>query len=123
MSSRIDLELLHVVRPAVAEELHEALDQLLGRARARGDADDAHALEPLLLDLRLVVDQMRGGAVLTGDLDETVRVGGVAAADHQHQVALLGELLDRRLAVGGRVTDVVGAWPDDRGELLTQRAG
>ena len=43
------LELGDVVGAALAEELHQPLHQLLGRAGARGDADDALALEPLLL--------------------------------------------------------------------------
>ncbi len=118
MSYLDHLKLLHVLGATLAEEVHEPHDEIFRSAGAGGDADDARALEPLLLDLRLVVDQVRGGTALAGDLDETVRVGGVAAADHQHEVALLRELLDRGLAVGGGVTDVVGARAHDRGELL-----
>ena len=47
------------LRPARAEEVDEPLNELLRRARARGDADDARVLEPLLAHLRLVVDQVR----------------------------------------------------------------
>src|SRR3989440_1585541 len=54
--------------------------------------------------------------VCSSDLDEPVRIGGVARADDQHQIALLGHLLDGRLAVGGGVADVVGAGSDDVGE-------
>ena len=85
-----------------------SVDQLLGGAGAGGDADRLDALEPLLVDLGGVVDQVRGGAVLARDLDQAVGVRGVGRADHQHQLALAGELLDRDLAVGRRVTDVVG---------------
>ncbi len=60
------------------------------------------------------------GAVLAGDLDQAVGVRGVGRADHQHQVAFPGELLDRDLAVGGRVTDVVALRADDRGEAGAQ---
>ena len=93
---------------ALAEEVDEPLHQLLGRARAGGDPHHALALEPLLLHLALVVDQVRVGAVVARDLDEPVRVRGVARADHQHEVALAGHLAHRHLAVGGGVTDVVG---------------
>ncbi len=96
-----------VLGAALAEELDQALDQLLGGAGAGGDADRLHALQPLLVDLGVVVDQVRGGAVFARDLDQAVGVGGVGRADHQDQVALAGQLLDGDLAVGGRVTDVV----------------
>ena len=56
------LELRDVRGPAGAEEVDQPLHELLGRAGAGGDADDAGALEPLLLHLRLVVDQVRVGA-------------------------------------------------------------
>ena len=44
-----DLELRHVLHAAVGEERDEPLDELLGRARAGRDADDALAVEPRLL--------------------------------------------------------------------------
>ena len=93
--------------PRSRKKLDQAFDQLLGGAGAGGDADRLHPLQPLLLDLGVVVDQVRGGAVFAGDLDQAVGVGGVGRADDQDQVALAGELLDRDLAVGRRVTDVV----------------
>ncbi len=58
--------------------------------------------------------------MLARDLDQPVRVGRVARADHEHEIALRRELLDGRLAVGRRVTDVVGPGADDRGEALAQ---
>ena len=109
-----------VVGAALAEEVDEALDQLLGGAGAGGDADRLDALQPLLLDLGVVVDQVGGGAVLARHLDQAVGVGGVGRADHEDQVALAGQLLDRDLAVGRRVTDVVGLGADDRRELGPQ---
>ena len=83
-----DLELRDVLGAAGAEELDEALDELLGRARAGGDADHALALEPLVADLGLVVDQVRLGAEVARDVDEAVGVRGVPGADHEHEVAL-----------------------------------
>ena len=94
--------------PRSRKKLDQPLDQLLGGAGAGGDADGLDALEPGLVDLGVVVDQVGVGAVLARDLDQAVRVRGVGRADHQDQVALARELLDRDLAVGGRVTDVVG---------------
>jgi hypothetical protein len=40
--------------------------------------------------------------------------------DDEHEVAVRGHLLDRRLAIGGGVADVVGAGTDDRREALAQ---
>ena len=74
------------------------------------------------LHLGLVVDQVRRGAAVARDVDEAVGVRRVLRADHQHEVALLGHLLDGELAVGRRVADVVGARPGDRGEPLAQPA-
>jgi len=59
-----DLELLDVLGPARPEEGDKALDELLGGAGARGDADDALALQPALLDLAGVVDEVRIGPVV-----------------------------------------------------------
>ena len=58
--------------------------------------------------------------MLACDLDQAVRVRRVGRADHQHQLALAGQLLDRDLAVGGRVTDVVGLRRGDVREALAQ---
>ncbi len=71
-------------------------------------------------DLGVVVDQVRGGAVLACDLDQAVGVRGVRRPDHEDQVTLAGELLDGDLAVGRRVTDVVGLGADDRREPRPQ---
>ena len=115
-----DVELRDVLDAARAEELDELGDEVLRRARARGDADHAPALEPLLVHFAGVVDQVRVGAAVARDLDQAHRVGRVARADHEHQVAARGHLLDGRLAVGGRVADVVGARTDDLREALAQ---
>src|SRR5947209_4163935 len=77
-----DVELDHVSYAACAEERDQLLDEVLGRACAGGDADDALALEPLLAHLARVVDEMRLGTAVARDLDEAHRVGGVGGADH-----------------------------------------
>ena len=82
--------------PRSRKNCDEPLDERLGRAGAGRDADDARALEPLLLHLGLVVDQVGGGAVVARDVDEPVRVRRVPRADHQHEVALAGHLARRR---------------------------
>src|ERR1700710_2908551 len=74
--------------------------KLLGGAGAGGDADRLDPLQPGLVDLGVVVDQVGGGAVFTRHLDQAVGVRGVGRADHQDQVTLAGQLLDRDLAVG-----------------------
>ena len=68
-----DLELRHVARAAGAEELDKPLDQLLGGTRTGGDPHDALPLDPLLAHLGLVVDQVRLGAVVPGDVSHRRR--------------------------------------------------
>src|SRR5207247_2833168 len=63
-----------VLGAPLAEELDQLLDELLGRARPRGDSHRLDPFEPLLAHLKRVVDQVRGGAELAGDLDQAVRV-------------------------------------------------
>src|SRR5947209_4393274 len=67
-----DLELLHVAGPARPEELDQALDELLGCARTRGDPHHALVGEPLLAHLDLVVDQVRLRTFLARHLHEPV---------------------------------------------------
>ena len=105
-----------------------------GRRSTRRSTSSSGALAPEVMPtvstpsshssahLDVVVDQVRGGAVFPRNLDQAVGVGGVGRADHQHQVALAGELLDGDLAIGGRVTDVVGLGGDDRGKLRRRAA-
>jgi hypothetical protein len=68
------LELRDVVGPALAEEGDQRLDQLLGGAGAGGDADGLDALEPLVFDLAVVIDQVGVGAEIPRDLHQPVRV-------------------------------------------------
>ena len=99
----VRLDLLHA---AGAEPVADALDELLGRRGARRDADDLDAVDPAPRRSR---SRRRSGATATPRarrLDEAVRVRRVARADHEQQVDLAEHLLDRPLAVRGRVTDV-----------------
>ena len=73
-----------------------------------------------LVDLTRVVDQIRGGAVLAGHLDEPVGVRRVGRAHDEHELALAGQLLDRDLAIGGRVTNVIRLRRGDVREALAQ---
>ena len=77
-------------------------------------------VKPLLAHFAGVVDQVRLGAAIARHLDQAHRVRRVARADHEHQIAAAGHLLDGRLAVGGRVADVVRAGTDDLREALAQ---
>ena len=73
---------------AGAEPVADPLDELLRRRRARCDADRLDAVEPRLVDLGLVVDQVATDAAGPRDLDQAVRVRRVARADHEQQVDL-----------------------------------
>ena len=85
--------------------------------------DRRDAVEPCLVDLRRVVDAMSGrGAVLEGDLDQPDGVRGVRRPDDDHEVRLRRDLLDRDLAVLGRVADVVAGRVLQPREPLAQPA-
>ena len=92
--------------PRVAEPVADARHEPLRRRCARRDADRLDAVEPRLVDLADVVDQMRGDARGVRDLDEPLRVRRVRRADHEQQVDLVEQLLHRPLPVRRRVADV-----------------
>ena len=69
-SSRTDVELGDVVHATRAEQVDQLAHEHLGRARAGGDAHHPSALQPLLLDLVRVVDQVGLGAAVAGDLHQ-----------------------------------------------------
>ena len=109
------------VTPRSREPGTEPLHELLGGGRARGDADDRHVvLDPGLVDLGLVVDQVGRHSAGPGRLDEPVRVRRVARADHEQQVDLLEQLLHGPLPVRGRVTDVLALRSADPREPLAE---
>ena len=82
--------------------------------------DGADAVEPALVDLRLVVDQVPCHARCPRHVDEPVRVRGVLRAEHEQEVDLGEHLLHSPLAVGRRVTDVFLAWRVDLREAAAQ---
>ena len=114
----VRLDALDAEAPEVRDD---PLDQPLRCGGAGCDADRLDALQPARIDVGLVVDQVGGDAHLAGDVDQPVRVRGVARADHEHQVDLACELLDRVLPVLRGVADVVLLRPDDRRVALPQR--
>ena len=105
---------------ALAEPLDHALDEPLGRRGPGRDADRAGVGQPALVDVRLVVDQVGGNALVPGHVDEALRVRRVGRADHEHQIDLSRQRLHRELAVGRGVADVVLGRPDDCREPLAQ---
>ena len=102
--------------PRARNQSQTRVDELLRGRRAGRDADRPDAVEPGLVDLGLVVDQVRGDAAGAGDVDEAVRVRRVARADHEQEVDLGQHLLHRPLPVGGRVADVLLLRRLDRGK-------
>src|SRR5918996_2396191 len=96
-------ERLDALDAAPAEPVAHTVDEPLGGRRPGRDADHLDAVEPRLVDLCLIVDQMPRDPSGARDLDQAVRVGGIARADDEQEVDLREHLLDRPLAVGGRI--------------------
>ena len=71
----VRLDLRDTARP---EPVAHPLDELLRRRGAARHAHDLDAVHPCLVDLGVVVDQIRGDAAGARDLDEAVRVRRVA---------------------------------------------
>src|SRR3990167_11487215 len=74
---------------------------------ARRDADTLDTVEPAALHVFGAVDQVRRCGHALGQLAQAVGVGTVRAADHQHYIAFVRQLLDRILAVLRGVADVI----------------
>ena len=97
-----------VLGAAGAEELDELGDELLGSAGAGGDADGLDALEPLLAHLEALsirceaAPSSRATSTSRFEFDELVEPI-TRTRSHSRASCLTGDL-----AVGGRVTDVVG---------------
>src|ERR687891_678815 len=113
-------DLLDLRGPAVAEPGQDPVDQPPRRRGPAGDPDVLRAVQPGLVDLGLVVDQVGGRAHGSGHLDEPVRVRGVVGPDHEQHVRPSGHLLDRVLPVLGGVADVVPGRRLDPREPLPQ---
>ena len=119
-SSYTDANGVISVTPTGTEPFAHAFDEPLWRRCARRQADGLDVLEPALVDVGLVVDQVSRDSGLTRHLDEPVRVGRVGRADHEEQVDLREQLLHRPLAIGGRVADVLALRPADLREAALQ---
>src|SRR5206468_6408392 len=92
---------------ALAKPADDPADERLRGGCAGGQPHALLALEPRLLDPALVVDQVRLDAARPRDLDEPVRIRAVARADDEQKVDCGEDPLDRPLAVGRRVADVL----------------
>ena len=80
------------------------------------------AVEQLLVERALAVDERRLRAGRLRDLDEALCVRARLRADHEHERrALRDHRLHRVLAVLRRVTDVVGVRPPQRAEVILER--
>ena len=78
------------------------------------------AVEPRRVEVGRAVDQVRRHAALAGQLGQPLAVRAVLAAQHEHQVGLLGEHADGLLAVLRGVADVVLRRGGDLREPLLQ---
>src|SRR5450830_1687279 len=94
--------------------------QLIGTRGARSDADTLDAIKPAALHVLGAVDQVRRRGHAFSQFTQAVGVGAVRAADDQHHITFIGQLLDRILAVLRGVADVVLAWAADRREACAQ---
>ena len=107
---------------ALAQRVDHFANQQLGRGGAGGDADRCGVPEPVPVDVRGALDQPGRNAHSLGDFGEPQRIAAVGSADDQHSLALGGDRLDRRLAVGRRVANVLAARrPDLREPRLEAR--
>ena len=113
---------LDVQRVARRERVENFLDQHLGRRRAGGDAERLDALELRPVDLGRALHQHRiAAAGALGDLLKPPRIRRIRRADHDQRIDLRRHALDRLLAVGGGVADVLLVRSDDVREAALER--
>ena len=103
------------------ERVDHLADEHLRRRGSGGQADGRGLAEPLPVDVGGALDQSRGNAHPLGDLGEPKRIAAVGRADDQHPLAFGGDRLDRRLAVRGRVANVLAARRANRREARLER--
>src|SRR4051794_16941454 len=116
-------DLLNVGVAPLGQPVEHSPHQDLRHGGTAGDADGRHAVEPGLVELGGLVDQVaRACAALEGDLDQPHRVGGVRRPHHDDQIGVPGYLLHGDLAVLGGVADVVAGRVEQRGDPRPQRA-
>jgi hypothetical protein len=117
------LDLLHRAEPALGQLGEHRGHQFLRHRGPAGHADRRHTVQPGLVHLAGIVDQVGGRrAVILGHLDEPDGVRGVRRAHDDDQVGLARDGLDRGLAVLGRVADVVARRVEQGGKALAQQA-
>ena len=112
----------------LAQPRHHLVYDPLGGGGTSRHAGPARASKPVRVELLGSLNVVSGGAGLGAYLAQSGRVGAVPAADHQHDVHLLGELTRALLALQRRLTDSVEdaefATPAGEGRhYITERLG
>ena len=116
------LDLFDGVETALGQPGQDAGDEILGYRGAARHADGADPGQPGLRHPRRVIDQIGSlGSRVKRHLHQPHRVRRVARADHDDQVRVSGDLLDRGLPVLGGVADVVAGRVEELREALPQR--
>ena len=113
-------ELLDLGRALSGQPREETVHQAFGSRRSAREPDHVGAVEPGRIDLGLVVDEVGGRSEIARDLGQAVGVRRVVRTDDEHDVGAARHLLDRILAVLGRVADVLSGRPLDRGEPFAE---
>src|SRR5436190_4752388 len=80
----------------------DAVDRIVGRGRAGGDAHGAGGGEPFLPKIRLTLNVVHARAPVATGVHELARVVAVCAADDDDDVALARELDGGALTLLGR---------------------
>src|SRR5262245_52908810 len=89
-------------------------DQHLWPRCTSSNANGCRCAQPLPIDVGGPLDQAGGGAAALGDLGKSQRVAAVGSADDQQPVAFGSDRLDRGLAVGRGVANVLAPRSEDR---------
>ena len=107
---------------ALADQIvRDALHKIIWHRCSTGDSDRVNAGQPRRIDLSGIVDAMGGlGTCFERDLDQPHRVGRICRPDHDDEVALRSDLLDRELPVLRGIADVIARRILQQGELLPQ---
>ena len=108
-------------RAELAQCLDHVIDQFFGRRGAGSDSDHRSPLDPCSIELAAVREQVARHAGFDADLAQPIGIGAVLGADHQDHVGDLGQLAHGRLAVLGRIADVIDVRTHDVGEAALQR--
>ena len=109
-----EAELLDLGRALSRQPGEQPIHQAFGCRGTAREPDHVGAFEPRRIDLGLVVDEV-GRVEIARDLGQAVGVRRVVRTDDEHDVGAARHLLDRILAVLGRVADVLARRSLDRG--------